>query len=318
MVGNKLYAAGIVLFWLAAMTYLVVDRILPPWGGDPAPISRIVRQQEPLAWRVAVDGHPVGVAVLQAVPTPVGSTDVLSTLELDRVPAPKSPPIWLAPLVKSIGDVGVSLDTCSRFDAFGSLVSFDTSLQITDYAQQIRLSGAVKGDKLVLRVRLGDITKRFEQPWSATASLASEFGPEPRILPVYAGRVWRHEVYSPLSPPGKPVEVLEARVTDSVRHDFDGRTSNAWIVEYRSTEKTGRSEEGRLRAQLRVAEDGRVLQQEARLFGTLLTLTRLPDEESQRLADEKLETARYARSRGKPDAIAVKPTGGHVAGGSVD
>lgn len=294
MVGNKLYAAAIVLFWLAAMTYLVVDRILPPWGGDPRPITRVVTQHKPVAWRVQVDGESVGVAVLLAVPTEVGSTDVLSTLELDRVPAPKSPPLWLDPLVKSIGNIGVQLSNCSRFDALGSLVSFQTQLRLTDYAEPIRLNGTVKGDELVLRVRIGEITRRFEQPWSPEASLASEFSPEPRILPVYEGRAWRHEVYSPLAPTSRPVEVLEARVTDRVRHEFAGETLNAWIVEYRSTEKTGRSEDGRVRAELRVAEDGRVLQQDARLFGTRLTLVRMTEEESQRLADEKLDAARYS------------------------
>lgn len=305
MVGNKLYAAAIVLFWVGAMTYLVVDRILPPWGGDAPPVTRIVSQQAPVAWRVSVDGEPVGLAVMQAVPTQVGSTDVLSTLELTRIPAPKSPPPWLGPLVKSIGSIGFQMETCSRFDALGLLLSFDTKLTISDYSEPIRLSGTVRDDALKLRVRYRGLTKEFDQPWSNEASLATEFSPEPRILPVHAGRVWRHEVYSPLAPTSRPMEVLEASVTQRVRHEFNGESLNGWIVEYRSTEKTGRSEDGRLRAELRVAEDGRVLQQDARLFGVRLTLARLSDEESQRLADEKLPSARYAGRAEEPARSAL-------------
>lgn len=287
---NRLYTGAVLVFWLASMTWLVKERILPPFFGGDAPVTLVSNQVEPVAWRIGMDGRNCGVAVLQAVRGEGGIKEVHSVLKLDEVNAPRSAPLWLKPMLNSLKDsLSLSMRTRTTYDSFDRLAAFDTDMTVNRIEAKIELRGHILDDQLKLTARVGGITKRFEHPWPSDATLSGELTPAARLLPLYEGRRWSREVYSPFASPKAPLELIEAVVCDRLRPTFDGVSIDAWRVEFRSMEKTGSTEEGRMRAVLLVAEDGRVLQQEVTFLGSTVQFVRESDERSAEIADELLQ-----------------------------
>lgn len=313
MVSNRLYTAVVVVGWLAAMTWLVTDRIMPPFFGGDAPATRPSNQMEPVAWQIEMGGRPSGFAVMQAVPAHGGTKEVHSFLQIDRIEAPKAAPVWLAPLIKSFRNVSFSMRTRTTYDTLDRLYAFDTKMNVGQLEGPIVIKGQIANEKLRLTVRVGDLIKRrFEHAWPRDGKLGSELTPTGRLLPLYEGRRWTREVFSPFASPNGPLELIEARVTQRLRFTDETDSTDAWEVEFRSLEKTGSTDEGRLRASLYVAEDGRVLKQEAFFLGSSITFLRRSDAKSAELADEHLELARYATTY---DMLATEP--GSAAGPTV-
>ena len=87
--------------------------------------------------------------------------------------------------------------------------------------------------------------------------------------------------------------MIEGAVTDRLRVTHGGVSQDAWRVEYRTTEQTGSTEDGRLRATLFVATDGLILSQQAYLFGSSIDFQRESDDNSRELA-ALLELKKYA------------------------
>jgi len=295
---NRLYTAVVIVGWLASMTWLVADRILPPFFGGDAPSSLAAYQRDPVAWRIEMDGDRSGVAVMQATPATGGVNEVHSVVRLDAIHTPDAAPFWLAPTLKSLRSLSLTMRSIVTYDATNSLASFSTGIEVNHIETPIRINGRVEGDTLHLVARVGGHTKRFEHAWTSGASVGGDLTPAARLLPLYEGRRWTHEVFSPLASPSEPLERVEAEVTELLRITHNGANVDAWKVEYRSTERTGSTEQGRLRASLYVGLDGVVLKQETLLMGSKLSFSRLSDADSQRLADELLELDKRATTTG--------------------
>lgn len=294
MLSNRLYVGAVLVAWLAAMAWLVTDRILPPFLGGDAPISRPTNQIEPVAWQIEMGGHPCGVAVLQAVKGAGGAKEVHSFMRLDRIEAPKNAPLWLSPVLKSLRNLSFSMRTTTVYDALDALSSFHTKISLNQADVPISVRGRILGDQLRLTARVGDMTKRFEHAWPGEGVMGSDLTPSGRLLPLYEGRRWTEEVYSPLASPNEPMELVEVEVAERLpRFSQGGFSYDAWRVEYRSTEKTGSTEEGRLRAVLYVSTEGRILKQQAHFLGSNIVFYREPDEEAEKLAS-LLELDKYA------------------------
>lgn len=291
---NRLYVGGIVVFWLAAMTWLVTERVLPPFFTGEAPRSGALRQNEPVAWRIDLDGAVCGRAVVQATPGGQGIREVHSLVRVDRLPRPRALPVWLSSMASAIDSLSLTSRTRTAFDGFGRLARFETRIRINQLDFPIVVTGTVAGHKIKLSVRAGDISRRVERPWPADGVLAHDVLPETKLINVYPGKRWRREVFSPLAGRGEPVEMLEAEVTDSVKITHDGNAVEARLVEYRAPGRTGASDAELLRARMWVGEDGRVLMQETYLFGSRLTFTRLGDQASRLAAKQDLQLSRHA------------------------
>lgn len=280
---NRLYTAAVVLSWVGAMTWLLTDRILPPFLGGAGPTVRASDQIEPVAWRIEFQGKPCGEAILQAAPATAGVKEVHSFLEVNRLPTPESVPLWLRPMLGTLNDLSFTMRTVSVFDAFDSLSSFKTRLVLQPAGPPIVIRGRVDAGKLKLFVRLDQIPKRFEYDWPAEGRLGNTMTPSGRLGPLQLGMKWTQEVYSPLSGIGQPIDLIEAEVVELVRLTNELGSRDVWRVEYRTTDKTGSTEQGRLRAALFVSREGEILKQEAYFFGSSLVFHRQP----QSLAKEK-------------------------------
>jgi hypothetical protein len=311
---NRLYTGGVVLLWLVAMTWLVSARILPPFFQGEPPLSGVVRQDEPVGWAIRVDGKSVGLAALQAVDGGDGTKEVHSWLRLERVPRPKVAPAWLRPVLEPLRSLSMEMRTRTAFDPLGRLSSFHTSIELRDIDLPISITGRVRGDSVLLTLRAGEMKKEIEQPWPANGRLANELIPEPRLVRVYPGQRWRKEVVSPFSGPGKSLELIEAHVVGERTLTHNRKTVPTKLIEYRSVPPTGGSSESRLRGSLYVAEDGRVLRQEALFLGSELVFDRLSDKMSAKVATEHLRLDVHASmltpdwSRRQEDAAKPAPS----------
>lgn len=292
--GNRLYVAGIVLFWMAAMSWLVVEKVLPSLLADDPPRSGSLRQTEPVAWEIRAGGQLCGSSVLQAVDGVEGFREVLSSTRIDRIPSPLALPPWLSAVGASLDSVALEMKTRTAFDTGGRLTNFRTRLNVNQLDFPIVVAGSVAGTKLRLTVNAGPLRKRVDQAWPAEGVLASEIVPESKLINVYPGKRWRKEVFNPLAKVGDPVEVLEATVEGDIKISHGGDAVRVRVVEFRSPGRTGASDADRLRAKMWVAEDGRVLKQETYLFGSCLTFTRLDDERSRTIAIRDLQIDREA------------------------
>ena len=306
---NRLYVAGIVVFWLASMSWLVTEKVLPPFFSGDAPRTGALRQDEPVAWRIDLDQSPCGEAVLQAVPGGQGVREVHSHVAVRSIPLPQALPVWLSSIATAIDTLSLETRTRTAFDGFGRLARFETRIEVNQLAFPILVNGTVVGHKLKLSLRAGDLQRRLEKPWPSGGVLAHEVLPETKLINVHPGKRWRREVFSPFSGSSEPVEILEAIVVEDVKIDYAGEFIVARQIEYRAPDRTGASDEERLRARMWVAEDGRVLKQETYLFGSRLTFTRLDEESSLAAAESRLKLGLHAsmlspeaRSAGRPES----------------
>ncbi|QDV79236.1 hypothetical protein K2D_28490 [Planctomycetes bacterium K2D] len=304
MVGNRLYTGVVIVGWLAAMSWLVTDRILPPFYRGDAPATRPTNQVEPVAWRIEIGGKGCGLAVLQAVPGEGGVKEVHSLMKLDHIEAPPGAPVWLAPMLKTLRNISLTMRTTTVYDGLDELSSFHSKLQLTRPEVPIDIRGRVLDKMMKLTIRVGDLTKRYDHPWPGNSVLGGDVTPSGRLLPLYEGRRWVQEVYSPFGSPSEPTELIIAEVTEPLRLTYNGVSTDVWRVQFRSSEVTGSTDEGRLRADLFVATDGRILKQETHFLGSKITFHRESDETSAELAS-LLELEKYATVA--PSSVAAAP-----------
>lgn len=298
--GNRLYVAAVVLGWVASMAWLVSDRILPSFLAGDGPTARVADQLDPVAWRIEMDGKPCGMAVLQAVRGLGGSREVHSVLQVENLSAPESLPRWLTPVARAISGMSFSMRTALMFDSLGQLSTFETRLDSEGLGLPVKVDGRIRDDQLELRLSIAERMDRFTHPWPSNATFGGELTPTARLKPLYEGRRWVQEVYSPFAAPSQPIEMIEAVVKQRLRVTYDGESRDVWLVEFRSMEKTGSTKEGRVRATLWVDRSGRVLRQEAQRFGTRFAFIRESDNDSVAIAEEHLDLERYATSYAPP------------------
>ena len=90
----------ITLFWLATMTWLTVEKILPPMRrGDPPSFRSVYgnldASAQPLGWTVTWNGSPIGWATSQATHPTAGMTEINSHVHLATTPDPVSAKAYL-------------------------------------------------------------------------------------------------------------------------------------------------------------------------------------------------------------------------------
>lgn len=293
---NRLYTGAIIVFWLATMSWLVSERILPSFFYGEPPKSGVAYQTEPVAWQLLIDGVPCGYAVLQSIEASGGMRESHSLICFESLPKPKVLPSYFAPIAASLEALSPKIRTRLAFDSMGTMLNFKTWFWFGDEEHPMTLVGAVRGGSLHLKVRAAMLSRDIQYDWPANGLSADELAPESQLQLLYVGRKWRHEVYSPLSPVKQPIEVLEAEVTEEVLCDFNRGQLQAKKVEYRMADQAGVAEQDRLRGVMWVAADGRVIKQETRFMGSLITLLRMSEGESARYAANHLELEKYVAS----------------------
>lgn len=291
--GNRIFHAVVLLMWGAAMSWLMVAKILPPFfHGEPPRVAPAGRM-EPVAWQIELQGRPCGTAVSQAIPGTADTLEVHSRVRLDQIPLPEDAPQWVLSLLKNLNDVQLDLRNLATFDSLGSLAAFQTRVRVNDLDSIVKVTGHVRDGVLELKTMAGEYERRAEYPWRAESMLGGQLSPEGKLLNVYVGRKWREEVYSPFGSPGSPAEVTEAEVVEEESLLYQGELVRVKRIVYSSLNAAGVSSKDRLRAVVWVREDGYVLRQDSYFMNMCLRFSRLPAEQSKTMADELLELDIY-------------------------
>lgn len=291
--GNRIFVAVVVLLWATTMSWLVVEKILPPFFQGEPPKAGSFRD-EPVCWGISFEDRPIGFAVSQVVPGTLNTIELHSRVLLEDVPLREMAPQWMSGIVGSMGHVRLDTRTRLMLDSLGKLSSFQTRVWLNDLPSVVKLSGSVVGAELVLRFQSGDMRHESRYPLPTSALLGSELIPEPKLLQIYVGRKWQKEVFSPFRTPSNSMELIQAEVVKEEIISHDGKTMNAKRIEYRSLLAAGVSTDDRLRSVLWVADDGVVLRQDVYLVNVKLRFERRDDPEGLKLGRELLDLANVA------------------------
>lgn len=288
--GNRIFVAVVLLLWASTMSWLVVEKILPPFLSGEPPTHGVLEQELPICWEIQCAGQHVGYAVRQAVPGAQSTTEIHSRVILKDMPLREMAPQWMSSLVNDLGPIRLDSRTRIVLDSFGTLSSFDTKVQINDLPLVVKVYGKVEGPTLNLKFLSGGVSHEVDFPLPSSKQLDGELIPEPKMLQVYVGRKWQVEMFSLFRPPNDALALLQAEVVEEETLRQGAHMVRAKRIEYRDLSAAGVSADHALRASVWVADDGTVIRQEVHLLNSnRLRFERRTDDKAIRMAQDLLK-----------------------------
>lgn len=285
------FNTAVVVLWLATMSWLVTEKVLPPLLiGDPPSYHEIVtalNHELPVGWEVSLDGRRIGWAMTDTKKLPTGLTTIHGCAHFDGFPIEAVTPGWLQPLSRLIGTPvrGLQMDAGSelQLDGFGRLLQFDSTVRLEPCGEMITMQGTVEGGQLQLMARSGDLTFSYDVPLPPKSLMSDAFSPQSRLPGLHVGQTWSVPVFNPLWPSKSPIEIISATVEDTQPIFWNGLHEDAWVVVYRQDSGSGVDGGRTPKGKLWVRRDGAVLRQEAAFGKSTLEFVRMSDKESTRL-----------------------------------
>jgi hypothetical protein len=284
---GRWFNAAVVMLWLATMSWLVTDKVLPQLlVGEPPSFRRIVDAQKrlpPVGWKISLDGRQLGWALTETAQQPTDLMDICSRVHFDSLPLEKLLPGWFPPLTRLLGNQKgrPRLDEWGLLviDPLGHLLRFDSTVRLRPWNVIVTVRGTVEGRLMKLQVSMGDVSLPYEAKLPTNALLSDALSPQTQLPGLHAGQTWSVPVYNPLWPVKDPVEIVRATVEGKEQVVWKGATHNAWLVVYRGDGGSGLGGH-KPKGMLWVRRDGAVLKQQATLFDCTLAFVRMTDQEA--------------------------------------
>lgn len=288
---GRLYLAVVIALWLASMSWLVSEKVLPPLRvGDPPSYGSVVdatHQRPPVGWRMLFNGRPLGWAVTSIEELPTGGMSLRSRVRFDRLPLTEMTPSWIFALWRVIDQpvptMAMDVESTADVTPAGNLARFRSLVHLWPMDTLIELNGRQEESRLILSVQAADVTCTTETYLQPNSLLGEALSPQSQLPGMHEGRAWTVPIYSPLRPPNSPLEIYCATVEGLETIEWQGRAVEAWLVAYRKESGFASTRHGRPQGRLWVTRDGDVLQQEAVIMDRALVFVRLADQESQEL-----------------------------------
>jgi hypothetical protein len=282
----------VVLFWMATMSWLVVEKVLPPLErGDPPTFHSAYGDLDPeapaIGWTVAWNDRPIGWAASRVLHPNSGLFEVHSRVHFSNWPLEEMVPVWMrAVLRNSVNSLGnLEMDAFNRLeiDPLNRLVGFRSTIHIKKVPQAIVIEGTIEGTRLKLRIDAGEVCYTPSDHYlPQDALVGDELSPQSKLVGLHVGQTWTVPVYNPLQPES-PMEVLEATVKGHETTTWNGQVVDVLVVIYQTDSGSVLGAARMPRGKLWVRHDGTVLRQEMWLFGSRLAFVRLPPEDSAKL-----------------------------------
>jgi hypothetical protein len=283
-VTNLGYNVTVILFWMATMTWLIWTKVLPPLlVGTPPTYARILDRQaeKHVGWDIYWDDEPVGTATTEIQSLAEGTIELHSRVDFHNLAPAKLIPLRIKALSDLVEQshprVSMWAESTVEVDTLGRLLTFESLLGSDLLTQPIRLMGAPEGNRLKLTLLSSGLSYTTSIYFSPDRPVGDTLSPQSRLPGLRIGQSWTEPVYNPFQPPNQPLELLHATVEREDLLLWNGTIERPLLVVYRTevgTRSDGRREEAR--AQLWVRRDGTVLQQEARLGGSVVRFVRQP------------------------------------------
>ena len=315
--GHRVFNAVVVVFWLSTMTWLVVVKVLPPLQiGDP-PNYRSVYASAPtdypeyVCWDMLWNERPMGWAKTAVWRAHSGVTEVTSLVHFDRVPIDELAPAWIRPVLRTavepIGTLAMDANSRLEIDPLGRLSGIYSRVRADGYPAEIVIRGKVEGSMLTGAVRYGLNNHPFERYLPPDALMGDELSPQGRMPGLRIGQEWTVPVYSPLrfSDNRNPIEILHAKVEGKEVVAQGEESMLALAVVYRTDSGSILGGAQAPRGKMWVAEDGTVLKQTARMFGSDLAFVRANAERTKEILalakplSDRMEAERNWRRHGR-------------------
>lgn len=296
MLQRPLLTPIVVGFWLVTTGWLVVTKVLPSFSPGSPPGQQALytsgHRPIPVAWSVQWNERPVGWALATAERQRDGALVVDSRLRFDKLPLDDVLPAWAGLLVRKVVHEGMptSFTACGRLeiDSTGQLRCFTSRVRLPGAAEDILLRGTVDDGDVAVKIDAGGMTYETTRHLPSHIMIGDELSPQASMPGLFEGRRWTVPVYSPLRPGRSPIEILHAEVGPEEALYWEDGLVRVHVVALREDPSSHREP----RCRLWVDRSGRVLKQEATLFGTRMTFLRKTDEAAAWLAED-----------GGPDAV---------------
>lgn len=302
---NRWFNAGVLVFWLVAMSWLLSQKVLPPLlSGDPPdydaalPVKAEDTTPPAVCWRLMWDDRVIGTAASQPVHTPDGA-ELRSVVRFSRLPMKNLLGQLLgamAPLVSaSLGDdefsPNMNVATRMRFDHERRLEDFQTVVDLSELPQFIDLDGRVDSNgklSLIATARFGMpvpgepppfVRHRHEVDLPRDALVGDSLSPRSELRNLHVGQQWTIPTYRPF-PPNSPVQILLAKVEKSEFIEWNGELVEALVVSYQDEAGSGIGTARKPIGRTWVQPDGTVLKQEVMFSSLRFTFLRLSSTEA--------------------------------------
>ncbi|UCD28975.1 MAG: hypothetical protein JSV03_00380 [Planctomycetota bacterium] len=239
----RLFAIGVVLLWLGAMSALLVRDVWPAWTAqDPPPMtveqfSRLHRERQQFGMYDA-RGNRLGTSWSEVVTTR-SITSIHGTILLEG--------LKLIPTV-------IRIETITEFDKQGALDSFGLDIYGVPETE-IYIRGERRGIYFPCELKLGTVNLQANLNLSASRMIGQTFTPFAFLPELKVGQSWRMQFLNPLSAVlSKRTHFISvvARVTGTEAIEHLGKQVECFIVQTHPTQ-----------AKAWVDKNGRVLMQEA-------------------------------------------------------
>lgn len=289
---SRWYEVAVVVLWLATMSWLVTEKVLPTLlVGDPPSTQAMLEARKPdvpVCWRVSWNDRQLGWAMSTAARQPDDSTKLRSLVHFDELPLSDMIPDVVKALLPDLKKLGNQFQMETRsillFSPEGNLKGFDSAVKFDPVENAVEVRGVVEGSMLSLGVRAGNFNYETEMRMPPQAMLSDALSPEVSLPDLHRDQTWTVKTYSPLRPPTNPIEIMQARVEGMEPLSWGNGLVDVWLVTYSPDSGSVLGGSGRPRARLWVKPDGTVLKQESSLFDSVMTFVRMPEDEAAELA----------------------------------
>ena len=302
------YQLAVFALWLAAMSWLTVRKILPPfYSGEPPAYesSEADQPRPPVGWYLQLDDRRLGWALSEINQQAIDTTEIHSLVHFDNLPLEDLLPLYLRAILRSsshnVGKMEMEVESdLLTNSALNQLVSFESKFRPKGGQSLVKINGNVEGDKLKLNVRLGDLVWDAELPMPEN-KIRDSFAPEMELRGLSPGQSWTIISYSPLALPTHPLDVIQgrpptevlfAKVENVIALRCNEQLEQVWVVVYRTDPDEGPGNEKNIRNRLWVRGDGTVVRQEVLLGDHSLVFKRMSEKDAAALRDDHKEFQR--------------------------
>ncbi len=291
--GGRAFNTAVVLVWLAAMSWLVVVKVLPPLQvGEPPSYKAILSnstEQPPVCWVIRWNDESVGFAASRVVEQVDNMREIHSRVFFSQLPLNEMAPGWLGaivrPLLFRLGSLDMDAQSRLEIDPLDHLVGFESKVRLANIPDAIRMHGTMEGSQLKLSIQSGDFSYHTEKYLPPDALVGDELSPQANLPGLRKGQTWTMPIYSPFRPMDSPMDILQATVERDDSILWNNEACEVLLVVYRSEAGSGAISGQESRGRLWVRHDGLVLKQEVNVFNSRLQFVRLSPDDGKRLLE---------------------------------
>jgi hypothetical protein len=284
---HRLIQFLIVVFWLAAMTWLTATKILPHANSMGAPDQRLIDRAKldtpkEVRWNMYWDDRAIGSAEMNFVYEQDGISIVRSVVHCSKLPVSEmasellgnwSVITGIAGLGGNNATVSFDFETEMLFDVSGKMNRFQSTVKYPGIGELFVLRGFQYEDKLDVAVTTGAIMSQGREesnelfrrtfPLPADALVIDAFAPSPRLANLRPGQEWTFRTFRPF-PPNAPLRTAKAVVEGRDMLAWEGEVASVYVVSFAEVD-SGLTSIDKPFSKLWVRDDGVVLKQQLSL-----------------------------------------------------